>query len=299
MGAMREIASDLLQRIPVIDLALAVAVGITVVVALLYRRRGGRFRELPGWSGFCVMFGALLVCLSRVMPWISFALLGMLMFGALRAYFFVAPVRPRDRFAIMAAYLAIPLVLWPAFTGAHETFFATVPISLFLFVPVFLCFGRTQEGLLDSMGRTLLGVLFFIFCAGHLGLLVHEQPSGLLELFGILVIATELPQRLFGRFRPGSGWVQPTAGIVVSILLAIAVGFLVSPLCGLIEEDGGRAGLLVAVAVTLGAFVGGAVAQDLAQTAVTSRYGGGAFLNRMVPAVYAAPVFFHYINHFA
>jgi predicted CDP-diglyceride synthetase/phosphatidate cytidylyltransferase len=296
---MQELAGDLLQRVPAIDWALAVAVVITVVVAFSYRRRGGRFRELPGWSGFCVMFGALLVCLSRVTPWISFALLAMLMFGALRAYFFVAPVRPRDRFAIIAAYLAIPLVLWPAFIGSHETFFATVPVSLFLFIPVFLCFGRAQEGLLDSMGRTLLGILFFIFCVAHLGLLVHQEPAGLLELFGVLAIATELPQRLFGRFRPGSGWMQPTAGIVISILLAIAVGFLVSPFCGIIEEDGGRAGLLVAVAVTVGAFVGGAVAQDLAQTAVSSRYGGGAFLNRMVPAVYAAPIFFHYLNHFA
>jgi len=296
---MWESASAWLERVPEIDWILAIGVVITVVFSLLYRRRGGRFRELPGWSGFSAMFAALLICLSHVTPWISFALLAMLMFGALRAYFFVAPVRPRDRYAVLAAYLAIPLALWPAFIGSHETFFATVPISLFLFLPVFLAFGRAQEGLLDSMGRTLLGVLFFVFCAAHLGLLVHQEPWGLLELFGLLVLTTELPQRLFGRFRAGAGRIKPLAGIIVSLLLAIAVGFLVGPFCGLVEEDGGRAGLLVAVAVTLGAVVGGAVAQDLAQTNASTRYGGGAFLNRMVPAVYAAPVFFHYINHFA
>jgi predicted CDP-diglyceride synthetase/phosphatidate cytidylyltransferase len=296
---MWESASVWLERVPVIDWLLVIGVGVALLAALLCRRRGGRFRELPGWSGFSVMFAGLLICLSHVSPWISFALLAMLMFAALRAYFFVAPVRPRDRYAVLAAYLAIPLALWPAFIGSHETFFATVPVSLFLFIPVFLSFGRAQEGLLDSMGRTLLGVLFFVFCAAHLGLLVHQEPWGLLELFGLLVLTTELPQRLFGRFRGGVGRIKPAVGIVFSIVLAIVVGFWAGPFCGLVEEDGGRAGLLVAVAVTLGAAVGGAVAQDLAQTTASTRYGGGAFLNRMVPAVYAAPVFFHYINHFA
>jgi predicted CDP-diglyceride synthetase/phosphatidate cytidylyltransferase len=223
----------------------------------------------------------------------------MWMFAALRAYFFVAPVRPRDRYAVLATYLSIPFALWPAFTGSHDAFLATVPVALFLFIPVFLSIGSSQEGLLDSMGRTLLGVLFFVFCVAHLGLLVHQEPAGLLELFGVLVLASELPQRLFGRFQPGSGWVKPSAGIVVSVLFAVGIGFWIGPWCGLVEEDAARAGLLVVIAVTLGALVSGAVAQDLSQSQAASRLGRGAFLNRMVPAVYAAPVFFHYINHFA
>ena len=100
---------------------------------------------------------------------------------------------------VLAAYLAIPFALWPAFIGSHETFFHTVPVSLFLFIPVFLTFGRDREGLLDSMGRTMLGVLFFVFCIAHLGLLVHETQEGLPQLFGILVLAAELPQRLLWR----------------------------------------------------------------------------------------------------
>jgi predicted CDP-diglyceride synthetase/phosphatidate cytidylyltransferase len=296
---MLEAAGAWLERIPAIDMVLVGAVAIAVIISFLCRRRGGRFRELPGWSIFALMFVALLICLSHVTRWISFAMLAMLMFAALRAYFFVAPVHPRDRYAVLVAYLAIPFALWPAFIGSHETFFHTVPVSLFLFIPVFLTFGRDREGLLDSMGRTMLGVLFFVFCAAHLGLLVHQEPWGLLEFFGILVLTTELPQRLFGRFRGGAGRLKPTLGIIFSILLAIQVGLWIGPLCGLVEEDGGRAGGLVAIAVTLGAAVGGAVAQDLAQTTASTRYGGGAFLNRMVPAVYAAPVFYHYMSHFA
>jgi predicted CDP-diglyceride synthetase/phosphatidate cytidylyltransferase len=295
---MLEIASTL-QAIPLIDRALAVAVALAGLVALTYRRRGGRFREFPGWSGFWLVFSVLLVALSRLSPWISFALLAMWMFASLRAYFFVAPVRRGDRYAVLATYLAIPFALWPAFLGSNATFLATVPVSLFLIIPFFLAVGQPEEGLLDSMGRTLLGVLFFVFCVAHLGLLVHEEPPGLLELFGVLVLAADLPQRVAGRFRETAGWFRPTAGILVSIVLTVAVGFWAGPWCGLVEEDAGRAGALVAIAVTLGALVSRAVTHDLSQSSASTRLGRAAFLNRMVPAVYAAPVYFHYLNHFA
>jgi phosphatidate cytidylyltransferase len=289
----------MLQRVPEIVWPLIMAVLVAGLVALIWGRRGGRFRELPGWSAFWFLFAALLICLSRVAPSISFPLLAVWMFAALRSYFFVSPVRPRDRWAVLAAYLAIPLTLWPALIGAHDTFLATVPVSLFLLIPVFLAIGFSQEGLLDSMGRTLLGVLFFVFCVAHLGLLVHMEPPGLLELFGILVLCAELPQRVIGRFRPGAGWVKPLGAILVSMMLATGVGYWLGPWIGLVKEDAARAGFIVFVAVTLGAVVGGAVALDLGQSKSEAWVGRGALLNRIVPAVYAAPVYFHYLNHFA
>jgi phosphatidate cytidylyltransferase len=296
---MFEMASRLLQRVPDIDIVLVGLVVIAAAAALAFGRRGGRFRELPGWSAFWFLFATLLIFLSRVVPWISFILLAMWMFAALRAYFFVAPVRPRDRYAVLATYLSIPLALWPAFIGASDAFLATVPVTLFLFIPVFLSIGFSQDGLLDSMGRTLLGVLFFVFCVAHLGLLVHIEPRGLLELFGILVLSAEIPQRLIGRFRPGAGWLRPALGILLSMVIASAVGYRLGPWCGLVVQDAARAGLLVSIAVTLGAVVSGAVALDLSQRRAENWVGRGALLNRIVPAVYAAPVYFHYLNYFA
>ena len=289
---------DLLGRIPPIDWALGLAVLIAGLVAVTTGRRGGRFRGLPGWGGFWVLFGILLICLSRAHRWVSFPLLALVMFSALRAYFSVAPVRPRDRFAILASYLAIPFALWPAFTGSNETFHATMPVTLFLFIPFFLSFGKAEKGLLDAMGRILLGVLFFVFCLAHLGLLVHEPQPGLLGLFGVLVLGAELPQRLAGRFRPGSGWLNPLLGILAGALLAVTLGFWLGPWCGLVEGEGARAGFLVLFAVTLGAQVSEAVAVEISPSPSSHRIGRGAFMNRMVPAVYAAPVFFHYLHHF-
>ena len=173
-----------------------------------------------------------------------------------------------------------------------------MPVTLFLFIPFFLSFGKAEDGLLDSMGRILLGVLFFVFCFAHLGLLANEQNAGLLELFGVLVLAAELPQRVAGRFRRGAGW-RPTLGVLAGVLLAGGLGFWLGPWCGLVEEDGARAGLLVMFAVTLGERVTAAVAVELSPTTSSYRIGRGAFMSRMVPAVYAAPVYFHYLHHFA
>jgi len=292
--------SELLQRVPQLDLALAAAVGVAGLLSLLSRRRGGRFRELPGWAGFWAFAAVVLISLSLAPKYVSFPILAVMMFAALRTYFFVAPVRPRDRYAILASYLSVPFALWPAFLGSEDLFVAVIPVSLFLVIPVFLAVGPPEQGMLDSMGRTLLGVLLFVFCLAHLGLLAHDERRGVLELYGILVLAAETPQRLAGRFRGGTGWwVKPTIGIPISLLLAVGLGWFLGPWAGLDKEDAARAGLLVVLAVTMGALVNQAVAEDLSLTLPSARRGRGALLDRFMPAAYAAPVYFHYLNYFA
>jgi len=289
-----------LGRLPRLDLALAGAVAITGLFSSLSRRRGGRFRELPGWAWFWTFGAVVLIALTHAPRYVSFPLLALAMFAALRTYFFLAPVRPRDRYAILASYLSIPFALWPAYLGKQTLFLAVVPVTLFLFIPVFLAIGPTEERMLDSMGRTLLGVLLFVFCLAHLGLLAHYELRGVLELFGILVLASELPQRLAGRFRSGSGWwIKPTIGIPISLIAAVSLGYFLGPWCGLDEGDAARAGFLVFVAVTMGALVNDALSKDLSLTSPSVRRGRGGMLNRIGPAAYAAPVFFHYLVYFA
>jgi phosphatidate cytidylyltransferase len=288
-----------IARVPPIDWALALAVLFALLLSLAYGRRGGRHRLLPGWGLFWVGLAALLVCLSRANYWVSFPVLAVVMFAALRTYFFVVPVRPRDRWAILAAYLSIPFALWPAFRGSTDTFLATVPIVLFLVIPVLLSFGSKQGGLLDSTRRTLIGVLFFVFCIAHLGLLVHQELSGMLELFGVLVLAAELPQRFIVYVKSERSWLKSVLGNLFSLVLAIGTGHWLGPWCGLIEEDAARAGGLVALAVIMGSLVSHAVSEDLAVDPASAGFGRGAMVTRMIPPVYAALVFFHYLNHFA
>jgi predicted CDP-diglyceride synthetase/phosphatidate cytidylyltransferase len=170
---------------------------------------------------------------------------------------------------------------------------------LFLVFPVLLSIGPPQEGLLESLGRILLGVALFVFGAAHLALLARGAQPGLLELFGLQVLAAELPGRVTGRFRQGGGWARSTFGVAAGAVIAAAAGFWVGPWCGVVEEDGARVGLLVAVAVAMGALVSEAVMRDLTPLASGGRVGRWAFLDRAIPAVYAAPVFYHYLNLFA
>jgi predicted CDP-diglyceride synthetase/phosphatidate cytidylyltransferase len=250
-----------IARVPPIDWALALAVLFALLLSLAYGRRGGRHRLLPGWGLFWVGLAALLVCLSRANYWVSFPVLAVVMFAALRTYFFVVPVRPRDRWAILAAYLSIPFALWPAFRGSTDTFLATVPIVLFLVIPVLLSFGSKQDGL--------------------------------------LVLAAELPQRFIVYVKSERSWLKSVLGNLFSLVLAIGTGYWLGPWCGLIEEDAARAGGLVALAVIMGSLVSHAVSEDLAVDPASAGFGRGAMVTRMIPPVYAAPVFFHYLNHFA
>jgi len=297
MGFALEVALGWLESLPQIDMALLGALLVSALAALATRHRGGHFRGLFGSVALWFPYASVLVALSRAHPWVSIVLLGLLMFASLRGYFFWVPLRPKDRGAIMAAYLAIPIALYPGFTGSSATFLATVPLLLFLLFPALLVFGPAQEGFLESVGRVLLGVMTFVFCPAHLALMVRWEPSGYLELYGVLVLAAELPQRLAGRFSQGKSWVGPLLGVVASAGLTAAIGYWLSPLCGLDADDGGRAGFFVAIAVTMGGLVADAVTRDIGPGS-----GGrmrGALLDRAFPAVYAAPVYFHYLNHFA
>jgi predicted CDP-diglyceride synthetase/phosphatidate cytidylyltransferase len=276
---------------------LALAVLTCAAVALPLASRGGRYRALPGWVAFWVFFAGLLFGLSRAPLAVGLPVLGAVMFAALREYFFVAPVRPRDRWAILVCYLTIPAVLVPVYLESYGAFLAGVLLSLLLVQPTALSLGTPRPGLLDALGRVLLGLLVFVFCAAHLGWMA-PWGGGRLELFGVLVLASELPQRIAGRLRPGEVMVRPLAGILLGGAAACGLAVWLGPALGIDASHGIVLGVLVAGSVTAGRTVTEAVSQDLAMAPASSRVGRGALLDRTMPAVYAAPLFFHYLQHF-
>lgn len=286
-----------LSPIPPIILLFALALLLTAAFAFTAGRRGGRYRGLPGWTGFWAFFAVLLVALSRAHPWISLPILGVFMFVGLRQYFFLTPVRPGDRWALLAAYLSVPASLLPALGEGPGAFWAALPVGLFLTVPLLLSLGAKKEGLLDSMGRVLFGVLVFVFCAAHLGLMT-QMWEGRLELFGIVALVAEFPQRLAGRL--GSGAERPRAlfGLAVSAAAAGLVGATLGRFAEVPPMHGGILGVLVAATVAAGAKVAAAVAEDLDMSASSTVVGRAAFLDRTIPAIYAAPVVYHYLKSF-
>ena len=273
----------------------AATLAIVAPFAILAGRRGGRYRALPGWIGAWAQFAILIVVLSRLGGRISFPLLGVVMFVMLKQYFTLTPLRPQDRWAILVAYLSIPLALWPTWSGSFGLLSAATVIGLFLLLPILLSIVPRQPGLLDALGRLLLGVLVFVFCAAHFGLMT-QLHEGSLELFGIVALLADLPQRLTGRIRPGDERVQPLVGLVASVAIAAAAGALLAPHIGAASLHGGVAGALIALAMAGGSLVSDAVAQDLMRTQSDAILGRAAFLDRTLPAIYAAPIFYHYLR---
>lgn len=282
--------------IPPIVLAFAFALLLAVPFSILAGRRGGRFRALPGWSGFWVFFAILLGLLSRAGRWPGFIALGALMFVGLKQYFFTTPVRPQDRWALFAANLAIPFALWPAFVGNETLYLALVPLGLPLLFPVLLSAGRGHDGLLDSIGRVLLGAVVFIVAMSHLGLMTH-RPEGWIELYGILALVSDLVQRLAGRLKAGGQEVRRgLSGFVTSAAVSGALGYGLGAYGGTSERHGAIAGLIVACAVAGGALVAEAVAEEQEITTPSMMHGRYAFLDRVLPAIWAAPFFYTYLR---
>lgn len=275
---------------------LAAAVAVVGIISLAVRGRGGRFRTLPMWSGFWIGFGLLLMILSLAPRWASMPLLAAVMFASLRTYFFVAPMRLKDRYLVLLAYAAIPLTLWPVYLGRVELFFDVVPVTLFLVFPAILSVGSDHSGLLDSMGRGMLGVLFFLYCGAYLGLMAH-RPEGTLPLFGILVLAAELPQRMAGGRLPG----RLAGKLILGVLAAGTVGYLLARYAGAGDWVGLNANevalgaAFISLAVTGAHLVTNGIAADLEMNAASTLMGRGVFLGRIAPAVYAAPFFYYFL----
>src|SRR5258706_3312952 len=227
-----------MPAIPKLVVILAVTLALLAPFAVLAGRRGGRYRAFPGWIAAWSEFAVLIVILSRLPQKLSFPLLGLVMFAALRQYFTLTPLRPQDRWAIVVAYVSIPLALWPTWAGSFGLLSAATVVGVFLLIPILLSVAPRQPGLLDALGRVLLGVLIFVFCAAHFGLMTR-LPVGSLELFGITALLADLPQRLTGRIRPGGERVRPFLGVVVSVAVAAAVGAALAPLTSTPSLPGG------------------------------------------------------------
>lgn len=283
-----------LEPIPSIILVFAALLLVVAPIAFLAGRRGGRFRGLRRWTGFWAFFAVLLVCLSRAHLWVAFPVLGLFMFAGLRQYFFTSPVRPQDRWAIVLSFLLVPLALWPAFLGRAAVFDAFIPLAILLLVPVLLSSSSAKQGLLDSLGRVVLGATVFVYCGSFLGLMAHGA-EGRLELFGILALLAEFPQRLLGRLRSTELLARSFPGVFLGVVLAGAAGWLLGPWAEIPALRGAAAGAFVALATSGGALVATSVAEDLDMSASAAVIGRAAFLDRTIPAVFAAPVYFHWL----
>lgn len=251
-----------------------------------------RSRLLPGWVR---ALAALLVVLA-VARWISLTaaiwLLAAYSFLGLREYFSLADIRLQDRWALLASYLCIPFVFHLVAIDWYGFFIVSIPVYVFLIVPILVAAGRTSRGTVFSIGVIDFGLFLLVYCTAHIAYLMRF--SLLLATFLVLAVAASdlLDRRLKlpGIPRPA----LRTAALIVSL----ALGWFLVRAAGVPAGHAVAVSLLTPVLVTIGNATFAVIEEDLGISEARLGPGRGRTLNALKPYLVPAPVVFHYLRYF-
>ena len=265
--------------------------------------------RVKAWWIMVALFGVAFV-LGKGVTVFLFALTS---FFCLREFLSIAPTRPEDHRAIVAAfYVFIPLQYWLVYDAWQGLWAILIPVWAFLLLPILgLLQGRTDD-FLQRTARIQWALMLAVFCISHAPALLtlhipsFERKSVLLLFFLITVVQlSDVLQYVFGklfgkhavapRISPAKTW----EGLLGGGLTATAIG------TGLwwITPFNPMQAAAMAFAIVMAGFAGGLVLSAVKRSLGAKDWGtmieghGGA-LDRMDSVSFAAPVFFHLTNYF-
>ena len=296
--------------------AIAVIYGLLVVatvIALLLRRfaPGDVANEL--WkrtTSWWWMIGVFTFAILTS-PIVSTVFLGLMSFLALKEYLSLVPTRRADRSVLLWAYLAIPPQFYFAHTENFGFFMVWIPVWMFLFLPARITLGGVTEGYLRAVGILSWGLMMTVFTLSHTAMLL---AFGMARGFGagpllFLVALTQFNDvaqftwgKLFGRHKivptvsPKKTWEGFLGGLFTTIVAAAFAGPFLLPMD---MRWSALSGAIIAIAGFLGDITLSATKRDLGVKDASNLIPGhGGILDRVDSLIYAAPVFFHFINYF-
>jgi phosphatidate cytidylyltransferase len=269
---------------------------------------------------WCWMVGVFLLA-SSLHEAVTYALLTLISFVALREYFSLLPMyhrgtflRAEDRVAIALAYLMVPAVYALAYSGWYGLYIVLVPVFATLVLPIALVMGNNPRGVLISMGAILVGLYLFVYLFSHAALLAGLEPF--LLFYALLV--TELRDVLaycFGKLLaplkapwlhvPVAAEINPRKTWVGSALAALGCAAASAAMWPLMPVlDGGKPsvafllwiGFLVGWLGLAGDLATGAIKRDLeVKDTGHSLPGHGGVIDRINGVIFTVPVILHLI----
>jgi phosphatidate cytidylyltransferase len=295
-------------------LILAVLVLATALIWLLKKLKPqNNWEELVSrikswWVMAAVFFGA--VAFDRRISLLFFAFLS---FWALKEYVTILKTRRADHWALILAFLAVPVQFFWIYTGSYGMFLIFIPVYMFLFLPIVLILAQEPVGFLASSAKIQWGLIAFVYGLSHLGnLLMLPRLNGKIisgqALLLFLVIITELNdvfQYLWGKtfgkhhilpkISPKKTWEGLIGGVFTITLLSVWLRFL-TPFTP-------RQAMLAALTLAVAGFCGDVVMSAVKRDAGIKDFsavipGHGGMLDRVDSLCYTAPVFFHMIAYF-
>jgi phosphatidate cytidylyltransferase len=299
-----------------VHLAIGVIYGVLVAASLIVWAVGHRLPEdasrelkqrVTSWWWMITIFTFAIVT-TRV---VSTVFLGFVSFLALKEYLSLIPTRRVDRKILLWAYFAIPVQFYLAHQGRFGLFMTFIPVWMFLFMPARLTIAGNTDGFLRAIGMLSWGLMITVFSLSHTALLLafglaHGYGAGPLLFLVAMTQFNDVAQftsgKLFGRHKilpavsPKKTWEGFVGGLIATSAVAAVAGPYLTPM-PLAWSAG--AGAMIAVAGFLGDVTISSFKRDLhVKDASNLIPGHGGILDRVDSLIYAAPVFFHFLNYF-
>jgi phosphatidate cytidylyltransferase len=284
----------------------------TTIIFLLTRLHPGDYAEelrkrVISWWWMITVF-AIAILVDRV---VSTVFLAFISFLALKEYLSLIPTRRVDRSILLWAYLAIPVQFYFAHIGRFGLFMTFIPVWMFLFLAARITLGGHTEGFLRAVGLLSWGLMIAVFSLSHTALLlsfgvVHGHGAGALLFLVALTQFNDVAQFTLGRIfgtrpivpavSPNKTWEGFVGGMIATALVAMVAGPYLTPMPMLWSA---AAGLLIAASGFLGDVTISAFKRDVGVKDASHLIPGhGGILDRVDSLIYAAPVFFHFLNFF-
>lgn len=295
-------------------LVLAILTAATIIIWLLKKFKPQSNQEelvnriKSWWIMAAVFFGA--ITLSRN---VSLFFFGLLSFWALKEYVTILKTRRADHWALLLAFLAVPVQFYWIYIGWYGMFLIFIPVYMFLFLPILLMLAQEPSGYLESSAKIQWGLIAFVYGLSHLGYLLKLPEIGGQVISGqalllFLVIITEMNdvfQYLWGKtigthkilpkISPKKTWEGFAGGVLTTTVFSLLLKFLTpfnTPQVMLVA-------FTLAVAGFCGDVVMSAIKRDVGIkdfSAVIPGHGG--MLDRVDSLCYTAPIFFHIVAYF-
>jgi phosphatidate cytidylyltransferase len=294
---------------------LLILVASTVVLYILSKAKPTSYftslrLRVRSWWNMAGVF-AVAIVLGRT---VSLVFFGLISFLALKEYLSLIPTRRVDRSVLLWVYLAIPVqYLWVSMES-YSMFIIFIPVFMFLFLPIRMMMVGETTGFLRAVGTIHWGLMMTVFSLSHAAFLFALPPAGnpngggaglllyLVSLTQLNDVSQFIWGKLLGRHKvvpkvsPGKTWEGLIGGVATTVLLAVLVAPLLTPL----DTRGALfAGGLIGLAGFFGDVTISCLKRDLGIKDSGSLIPGhGGVLDRVDSLTYTAPLFFHFVRYF-
>ena len=229
----------------------------------------------------------------RVGVWV----LAPLFFALLREYFSLVDTRIDDRWAIWAAYLSVPFVIYYVQIEWYGMFIVFIPVYTFLMTAFLVTLGgKSPKGVVLSIGVIHFGLFLFVYALGHIAYLsLYSRWMAIMLLANILVC--DVSEALLRRTMQGKK-LRTLLFYLVPSTITVFLNPLRSPWTGIPNKHSVILALMIAALVMIGKRTVRVVESDLGIVLEELEPGKGEMIDNIKSLFFTAPIVFHYIRYF-